>query len=478
MTIRLLVLAAVLLTAVPVCAQDPAVPAPTGDGTTATQPPTNTGGGNTRQIVLDAIGAALNGPKWNAGIQIFGGYNQTNLGQAASSSTTLNSFIRSGVTAGVSSQLSTVFSGRKSTFGLTGGSSTNYFRSTDRFITSYHGQISQSFKLGSASSFNAGQSVNLAPYYALNQFQGLQTFAGTDLSAPIQGGVTSAVGDLRHLRYGVTADYSHPFTDRTSFTMNYSGDVSSLGGSTPNLIYQMAGAQLGRTFKKGLGVHAGYGYSQMSFRTTGQKQGFHHLDIGLNMNRGLSLTRRTKLTFGTGTVMNRSLNPGQLVTSTGTTPATGTSGTTTTGSTQGSHLLFNLTGNVSLAHDFGRSWVAQVNYGRSWQILDGTFVPFIGDTINGGLSGRIGSALTLGTNAAYMFLGQQSSQTTNQNLSSGNALAGNAFLNVHINNAINGFVQYGYYQQSLDLSQLGLNLPSRITRQTARGGLTIAFRGR
>lgn len=468
MTIRLLVLAAVLLTAVPVSAQDPAAPPSGGNGTASA--PDN--GGNTRQVVLDALGAVLTGPSWNAGISVFGGYNQTNISQASTGSSTLNSFIRSGAMAGATAQLGTSFGRGKSSYTLSGGTAANYFRATNRFITSYHAQSSQSFRIGSRSNFSAGQSFGVAPYYAIGQFQGLQTFAGTQLSVPVQPGVGTAVGDMWHYRYGASAAYSHPITDRTSFSAQYSAGATALISAKPLYVDQSASARVSRTLKKSVGVHAGYGYSLMSFRTTGQAQGFHRLDIGLDLNRGLSLTRRTRLNFGTGTTMHRSVAPiGQQPVGPAT-PPTGTS------SNRPSHLNFALTGNVTLSHDFGRSWIAQTHYGRTWQVVDGTYVPFLGNTITGGISGQLSSSMSVGSSVSYMLRDQQISQTTNQNLPRGNALAANAFLSIRIRRSISGFLQYGYYNQSLDLSQLGLNLPSTFNRHSARAGLTIAFRSR
>lgn len=472
MTIRFLLLAAVLLSAVPVSAQDPATPPDSGAPAPTAQEPST----DTRQIVLDALGAVMTGPRWNGGLSIFGGYNQTNISQTSSGSSTLNSFLKSGTTAGVTTHLGTSFGRRKTSFAVSGGTATNYFRATDRFITSYHGQFSQAFKLGARSSFNAGQSIGVAPYYALNQFQGLQSFAGTQLSMPVQGGVATAIGDLRHYRYAVSADYSHPLTDRTTFSAQYSADATALTTATPIMLTQMASARIGRSFKKSMGIHAGYGYSLMDFRQIQRKEGFHNLDIGLDMNRGLSLTRRTKLTFGTGTVINQSVTPTPGAGTT--TPTTPTSGTATTTTAAQKHLRFNLTGHVSLSHDFGRSWIARVNYGRTWQVVDGTYTPYLGNAINGGLSGRLSSGVMTGLNFSYMLRDQQTAQGTNQTLSRGDALASNVFLSVRVNNTIAGFVQYGYYKQAFDLSQVGLNLPSTFTRQSARAGLNIAFRSR
>lgn len=464
---RLSLLLVVLLTAAPLCAQDQTGQQGSGDGS-------GDGAGrgkstDTRNVFTDTLGAMLTGPSWNLGVSIFGGYNRSNLPQVSSSSGTLTSIIRNGVTGGVNTQLGTGFSSRFGSYGFGGGTATNYFRSTGRFITSFSGNASQALQIGQRGRLSAGESVMVAPYYALSGFQGLSNFSGTQLTMPLQPAVNQAIGDMRQYRYSTALDYSQQFTDRTTMSARYNLDASALVTAAPQFYYHMASAQVAHTLTQSFGVHAGYGYSQLQYTPLNRKDGFHMIDIGVDVNRGLSITRRAKVGFSTGTTVNR-----RTPINSNTTP-TGTTGTTTA---QPSQLVFNLIGNANLSYDIGRSWGARIQYGRTWQVVDGTYVPYLGDAISGGLSGGLGRNISLGAMGQYMLRMKQKSQTSSQNLSQGQAMAFNVFMNLRATTSISGFVNYGYYQQEFDLRQLGLNLPGAFARQSVRGGVSFAFRSR
>lgn len=466
---RLILLLVAVLSAAPVCAQDQTGQQGGGDGSGAQAGREKDTG--TRNVFTDALGAMLTGPSWNLGLSLFGGYNRSNLPQVNSSSGTLTSIIRNGMTGGVNSQVGTAFSTRFGSFGFGGGSSTNYFRSTGRFITSFSGNASQGLQIGQRGRLSAGQSIMVAPYYALSGFQGLTNFSGTQLTMPLQPAVNQAIGDMRQYRYAAALDYSQQLTDRTYLSARYNMDASALMTATPQVYYHVASGQVSHTLTKSFGFHVGYGYSHLQYVPLNTNDGFHSIDVGLDLNRGLSITRRAKLGFSTGTTVNR-----RTPVSSNTSATTGTAAGTTTA--QPSQLVFNLIGNANLSYDIGRSWGARVQYGRTWQVVDGTYVPYLGDAISGGVSGGLGQKMSLGAMGQYLLRMKQKSQTTNQSLSQGQAMAFNVFMNLRATPSISGFVNYGYYQQEFDLRQLGLNLPGALARQSVRGGVSFAFRSR
>ena len=464
---RLMLLLFVLLAAAPVGAQDGTGQQSAGDG----------GGENggrdqdtdSRNVFTDALGAVLTGPSWNLGVSIFGGYNRSNLPQVSSSSSTLTSIIGSGTTGGVNTQLSTSVSSRFASFGFGGGTSTNYFQSTGRFITSFYGRASQSIQIGRRGRISAGESIHVAPYYALTQFQGLQSFAGTPLTMPIQPSVNQAVGDMRQFRYSSSVDFRQPLTDRTSVSARYDLGASALVTATPQFYYHTATARVSHQLTKSFGFHVGYGYSLMQYGVVSPQNGYHLIDTGVNVNRGLSITRRARVGFSTGTTVNR-----RTLASNGS-AATGTTGTPPARPAQ---LVFSLVGNANLSYDLGRSWAGRIQYGRTWQVVDGTYVPYLGNAISGAVSGGVGGNISLGAVGQYMLRMKQTSQTSSQSLSQGQAMAVNVFMNLRVSDSISGFVNYGYYQQQFDLRQLGLNLPGALVRQAVNGGVSLAFRSR
>lgn len=460
MSVRALLFAGALFVAMPVQAQN------TQDQPGATDvPPASSTDSNDqaslRSVVTDVLGSVLTGPSWNLGISLFGGYNQTNVSSSSSVGGTLASLVRSGATAGGSTQFSTFTALRRVSLGIGAGSSTNYFRSTSRFLTSYNASASQSITLGRRTTVSAGETFSYTPFYALNQFLGLQNFAGTQLTMPVQGTFDSAIGDMRQYRYTAQAQMSHPFTDRTSVALTYAADLTGLDDPKPIRHYQQGGFRFTHMIGQGIGYHMGYGYGQATFIGIADPTVFHNIDVGLNLNKALSISRRTTFSFSTGTAVNRNASEDRV----------GQGGTPIPGQTR---TYFNVIGQASLTHNIGRSWNARVNYGRTWQMIDGSYVPFLGNTVTAGISGRLGAGTTLGTSAAYLLGGRQATGVAGQR----QALSTNTFLNFRLKRSLSGFVQYGFYRQQFDLSQTGLNLPRNFSRHSLRTGLTLSVHSR
>lgn len=460
MTFRLLVLASVLLIAQPASAQNQIgqTGSASGGGDTSSAPQDTSG---SRTVVTDALGAVLTGRSWNLGISLFGGYNQSSLSNSGTGTGALASFVRNGVTAGANTQLSTAMSFRRINLGLSGGTSTNYFRATERFMTSTNVRANQTIQIGRRSVLSAGETVTIDPFFALNQFLGLQNFSGTDLPVPAQGTFDTAIGDSRQFRYTGALQFSHPITDRTSFSALYTVDMASLNAAPPSQTFHNAGFRFSHSLTAGLGYHLGYGYGKATFQGVSNTNAFHNLDVGLNLNRALSLTRRTRFSFSTGTTMNRS----------GVGAPTAVPGTPTPTLT---NTTFNLIGQANLTHNIARSWNARLAYGRTWQIINGTYTPFLGDAVTGGVSGGLTARSVVGSNVSYLFRGNRGGQFGG----SGRAVAVSTFINFKLLTALAGFVQYGYYRQRFDLTQTGLNLPQRFSRNNVRVGLTLSVRSR
>jgi hypothetical protein len=95
------------------------------------------------------------------------------------------------------------------------------------------------------------------------------------------------------------------------------------------------------------------------------------LDAGVNYSRPLSSSRRTTVSFGSGS----------------------------SAIDNGLETFYTVTGNASLRHQIGRSWETDVVYTRGLGVVAGFPEPFFADAVNASLRGRLTRRLTMLTTA-------------------------------------------------------------------------------
>jgi hypothetical protein len=107
----------------------------------------------------------------------------------------------------------------------------------------------------------------------------------------------------------------------------------------------------------------------------GPRRRYNHrnIDAGVNYARPLSVSRRTTLSFGTGSaILDNELET-----------------------------YYTVTGNASLNHQIGRTWIANVVYVRGLSIVGGFTEPFFADAVNANLQGYLSRHVMLLTSAGF-----------------------------------------------------------------------------
>jgi hypothetical protein len=206
---------------------------------------------------------------------------------------------------------------------------------------------------------------------------------------------------------------------------------------------QSYGGQLNHTLSKGLGVHMGY--MRRDVITADESLGsLHVIDIGASYNRALSFSRRTSVSFSTGS----------------------------TGIRRNEQLMLRARGHVQLTHEIGRTWSAFAGYHRSVVQSEVWDDVVEADGVTAGVGGLVNRRLQLSFTARGV-LGRTGVQpdapgfdSVRTALSAGYAL----------HRLVNLMAVYGYYHHKFDdPSQLAINLPSRLDRQIVRVGVTVWF---
>ena len=99
---------------------------------------------------------------------------------------------------------------------------------------------------------------------------------------------------------------------------------------------------------------------------------FHDIDVGVNYNRTLSFSRRTRLSFNTGSTISAGAEQD------------------VTDETGFGEPRFFVVGAATLVHEMGRSWTARADYSRDVSYRDGLSVPSLRDQASAGVGGQLG----------------------------------------------------------------------------------------
>ena len=404
-----------------------------------------------RKLATDPASALARGD-WNITVSGFGGYELSKYDGAPSPSDPASdgSSNLSSPSGGGSARLSKVKTTRHdSTFSFGGSVNSVYYRVEDQAFTDANAYASQATAIGRHTTVAAAESMSYAPYYSIGLFPGLGTYAGTALSVPTVPTSDNAAKLAPVYRYGAAGQLSHPFTDRTSLTANYSIQLFN-AESLVDSVTQDVGGRLSHTISKSFGVHAGYGFTTATYRGVQGNTGFHNIDVGVDLHKALSLSRRTVFSFSTGsTIVRRDVGSGS----------------------SGAQTEFRLLGGADLDQYIGRTWSARVSYVRDWQMLEGSLIPFFSDAISAGIGGNAGRSVTIGLSTSYLIGSMQGAAGGAHD----QALSGTGWLQYEIGRALATYIQYGYYLHRFESSGAGLNLPARFDRNAVRVGLTLVL---
>ncbi len=219
-----------------------------------------------------------------------------------------------------------------------------------------------------------------------------------------------------YLAYAGTVGLSHRLSQRTSFQSNYAYANSDRVGAAGQMQQHSARAGLSHNLARGLSLRAGYRYGVVQY-PAGPSLPHHTIDAGVDYNRTLSISRRTTLTFGTGS----------------------------TAVTTSEQLRFVVLVNAALNHEIGRSWNARAAYGRHVGFDEAWEEPVLTDSVNGMLTGLI-------TRRLHVLVSARAARG-NVGLTSGGPRPATYNGAVSLQSALTRFmsvgVSYSYYHQQL-----------------------------
>ena len=162
-------------------------------------------------------------------------------------------------------------------------------------------------------------------------------------------------------------------------------------------------------------------------------------DAGVNYSRPLSVTRRTTLSFGSG---SSAIDNGQ-------------------------ETFYTVTGNASLRHQIGRTWNLSVIYARGLGMVAGFAEPFFSDGVNAVLRGNLSRRIRMSAVTSFangdVGLGPRA-QDYRSFQSTGR-------LEWALHDRVGIFGGYSYYQYAFEESATIPGAPSELQRHSVRAGM-------
>ena len=270
--------------------------------------------------------------------------------------------------------LSYTFDRSRLSVGASASSDTRYFPNLDdRWITGYSGHAGVTVRI--LSNLSVTQNVSYQPWYAFSPFP--QVTEARLGHAPIGGAALAASRD-GYLHSSSAVGFTQALGRRSSLALSYAYVVSNFDGPSDDLRTQSGSGVYRYAFMRDLGVRVGYSYSEGRYGAADddtRRINSQIIDAGLDFNRALSLTRRTTLSFATGTAaMNDQIR---------------------------THYRF--TGHATLNHQIGRTWGANFGYERNLSFVEAFHEPLFYDAVSAGVSGLITRRLEFRASAGASF---------------------------------------------------------------------------
>jgi hypothetical protein len=341
----------------------------------------------------------------------------------------------------------------------------SYARTGDRFTVNVDGDsalyrylnpehLSYMYRAGGGVSTRIGPRTHVAiagdfsyaPQYRLGLFFNPSTLTGDANS------FSSVVPDydlfkLTSYRSSGEASVQQELGRRASLTGFYSVADVNYTNSGNDYRYEAAGIHFSDRLTQHLGYHLGYSYNTAHYTVIGgvEPRRINNIDAGVDYGRALSFSRRTTLTFSTGSAL---VSGGQLATS------------------DSRSFQYRITGTAMLRHEIGRTWTTALGYRRGVDWREGFVDPFLSDAVTGTFGGLISRRLQFNSGADYAF-GNVGFGSSNNGYHSASAKAG---LQLAMSRTLAVFARYVYYQYHFGS---GVRLDPRLTPDFGRQGVSV-----
>ena len=314
------------------------------------------------------------------------------------------------------------------------GTSSRYYPDmNDRSLGSHSGRVGAFLHLGQGTRLVASHSTSYQPFLTLGLFPQLLETPGP--ATPLNPEFEIERSD--YFNHRSTVDLTQSVSRRGSLSVNYQRQLSDFKSADRDFSSHGGGARFSLGLSRGLGIRIGYGYTDALFsaRGEGAVQG-HNIDVGFDYSRPLSFSRRTTVSFGSGSAIIRDRDRNH----------------------------YRLLANGTISHEIGRTWNASVAYARTAGFVEALSGPVFSDAVTLAYGGMISRQLQLLSRASasvgdFTFTGAPSGFDT---------FTGSVGLTYGLTRNLGLGLQYSYYRYDFDQ---GAPLPTGVARNMDRQSL-------
>jgi hypothetical protein len=338
---------------------------------------------------------------------------------------------RSGYTSGVNTGLVVERQSDRLQFKAQGGATyQEYYRKPVFGATSYDAQVQ--FRAEPATRFHLqGQAgYNRSPFFRM--VSGVAAFA----SPVITPSDPYSVRLITNQTYDVGGGFVSQYSKRSSLTFTARQQETRFADTERNT-FSVLGmeARWRRQMSRSFAVHASYGRERYRHSRLADDLFLYELvDIGVDFNRQLSVSRRTTLGFSTETAALKR-------------PLTGR--------------RYRLNGHALLTTHFGKTWRASAGVGRHTEFLPGFFEPLFTDAVTGMVGGMLSKRAewmtTISAGKGTFGFDNEGRYATGHTLSR---------VNLALTRRLGVFAEYSIYYNNLPPTPSAFVMPDQFSRQS------------
>jgi len=326
---------------------------------------------------------------------------------------------------------------RRVLFTGTASAGLRYYPSLDRSSLTEHGAVGTLDILLGRSRIRATEAVRRLPYQQL-----------IFLASPIgdigpQASEDQAFGTVPNTSYFTSVGFDRRIGRYGELTLDYASSLTRSEGSIGQHVQRAGGLfvqKVGRNLELRLGHHLRWG--QIGRGVYASNLVSNDIDAGLVFTRGLSLARRTTVSFGSGSAI----------------------------AAEEGRRKFVLTGSASLNHAMGRTWNFLASIDRGLETPEALARPVVSTRLTAGIGGYWGRRLSLRLRATAG-VGDVGLEEPGRYTS----YATEARASVDIARTWRWYVEHYYFQQDAEGAAAAAGIPSAVFRRGVRTGFELQW---